>query len=599
MKHNIPFLGQGLLTALLLVSAGCGELLAQSGIYVGGHFRRERTHTVNDLKASGFTYVILFNINVEANGDLTTDGQTICSNGSYVFGSTNPNYVADVTALKNGATSINRVESCIGGWGNHSYANIRSLVSAQGTGTGSILYRNFRALKSALPTMDAINNDDEEAYDVASATAFHILLADLGFKTTLAPYMNKAYWQALATNVNNQRAGAVDKVYLQWYEGGAGNNPCDWNLNGIELHTGDLNYENATTVANKMTSAKNSCGAKGGFLWVYNDNNINLPDLAGRINAIYNSRPPSPVATFYKDCPYAGTPVALPVGDYNLTQLQARGLANDALSSLTVNSGYEVQLFQDDNFLGGSVVINANTSCFSADWNDKASSLKVRAIGGTTAFTRQLEAEVANVNNGMTVEACAEGGQDMGYIDAGDYLVWNSVNIPASGSYKIEYRVASGAAGGTISSDLNAGAIQFGNTTIPGTGGWQNWTTVSKTVTITAGTYNFGVFAQTGGYNINWVRISKVAAKGALASVSANSAQTLELYPNPVTDKLHLSAGLTLVGSNYCIVNATGQRVASGSAAGGSISVAALSAGIYTLLVTTNDQQTLTRRFVK
>ena len=131
---------------------------------------------------------------------------------------------------------------------------------------------------------------------------------------------------------------------------------------------------------------------------------------------------------------------------------------------------------------------SASTGC-NVNWLNFASA--------STAFSKQLEAEAANVNNGMTVETCSEGGQDMGYIDAGDYLVWNSVSIPTTGTYLIEYRVASGASGGTISSDLNAGNIQFGNTTIPGTGGWQTWTTVSKTVTINAGTYNFGIFAQT------------------------------------------------------------------------------------------------------
>jgi len=47
-------------------------------------------------------------------------------------------------------------------------------------------------------------------------------------------------------------------------------------------------------------------------------------------------------------------------------------------------------------------------------------------------------------------------------------------------------------AGATASADLNAGTIQLGNFAIPATGGWQNWTTVSRTVTLNAGTYNLG-----------------------------------------------------------------------------------------------------------
>lgn len=291
MKASLLRVFYCLLAGLLLVGPAIPTAEAQSGIYVGGHFRRERSHTIADLKASGFTYVILFGITVELSGDLTTDGETICSNGTYVFGKTSPNYVADVQALKTGPTSINRVEACVGGYGNHSYANIRSLVSAQGTGPGSILYRNFQALKAALPVVDAINNDDEETYDVNSATAFHIMLADVGFKSTMAPYTNRPYWQSLVTNVNNQRKGAVDKIYLQQYEGGARNNPCNWHLDNVELHTGDLDYENATVADNKMISARTNCHSTGGFFWVYNDNKIDLQALAARINAIYHIKP--------------------------------------------------------------------------------------------------------------------------------------------------------------------------------------------------------------------------------------------------------------------------------------------------------------------
>ncbi|WP_210516939.1 carbohydrate-binding protein [Hymenobacter terricola] len=215
-----------------------------------------------------------------------------------------------------------------------------------------------------------------------------------------------------------------------------------------------------------------------------------------------------------------------------------------------------------------------------------------------------LQAEAANVNNGMVVESCADtgGGQDMGYIDAGDYLVWNSINFPTSGTYNIEYRVASGANGGTISSDLNAGSIQLGNTAIPGTGGWQNWTTVSKSLTINAGTYNFGVFAQTGGYNLNWVRITRTGARSAASPdkpVPAATAFNLELYPNPATDRLQLRSEQSLAGSQFQILDAWGRPVAAGSAAAGRVDVSALPPGVYTLKVSAEGKLPETRRFTR
>jgi hypothetical protein len=73
----------------------------------------------------------------------------------------------------------------------------------------------------------------------------------------------------------------------------------------------------------------------------------------------------------------------------------------------------------------------------------------------------------------------------------------------------VEYRVAS-VSGSRVSLDLNAGAIQLGQVNIPATGGWQTWTTVSHNVSINAGTYSVGVFAPQGGWNLNWIRFTKL-----------------------------------------------------------------------------------------
>ncbi|OON66036.1 carbohydrate-binding protein [Hymenobacter sp. CRA2] len=166
----------------------------------------------------------------------------------------------------------------------------------------------------------------------------------------------------------------------------------------------------------------------------------------------------------------------------------------------------------------------------------------VRVYQKTTAPTPSsltIQAESYSSMNGVQLEGCSDtgGGQDVGWIDTGDWMAYSSINFPTSGTYTIEYRVAS-PSGGRVSSDLNAGATQLGAINVPATGGWQNWTTVAQTVNVNAGTYNFGVFAQTGGWNLNWIRITKAGAARA-ASVTTSTtrlddrAGTLELYPNP------------------------------------------------------------------
>ena len=207
---------------LLAVLVCCNIVAAaaqSTGIYVGGHIRRERPATISTLKHSGFTYVILFNVNVEPDGTLTTDGETICRDGEYVFADTQPNYVADVTSLKDWPTSIERIEICIGGWGNESYQRIKDLIAKEGFGSGSMLYRNFKALKDALPVIDAVNNDDEHCYDVSSAVRFHVMMSQLGYHTTVAPYTNRTFWQDLVTQLNQSRPGACDRVLIQCYDG--------------------------------------------------------------------------------------------------------------------------------------------------------------------------------------------------------------------------------------------------------------------------------------------------------------------------------------------------------------------------------------------
>ncbi len=217
---------------------------------------------------------------------------------------------------------------------------------------------------------------------------------------------------------------------------------------------------------------------------------------------------PAGVATVYQHCNYGGYAIALPEGRYTLAQLQARGVRNNDLSSLRVNAGYQVTLYDNDNFGGASVTRTADTSCLTANgFNDRASSAVVARVTAPWSLTR--ESETFSTQSGVLLEACSEGGQNVGWIDTGDWMAYDGITFPSSGAYRVEYRVAS-PGGGTLSLDLNGGGILLGQASIPATGGWQNWTTTSHTVNVTAGTYSLGLYAQQGGWNINWFRITRL-----------------------------------------------------------------------------------------
>lgn len=368
--------------------------MAWSGVYVGGHIRRERPATITKLKESGFTYVLLFNVHVNPDGTLLTDGETICENGEYVFDRTQPNYIEDILALKDDNSAIHRIEIVIGGWGNDSYNNIKGILNANnGSLSQTALYRNFRALKEALPIIDGVNNDDEQCYDVSTAVRFHAMMYDLGYRTSIAPYMNKSFWQSLVNQLNEQKPGACDRVLIQCYDGGAGNNPADWHFGDIPLLAGRTNYQtDMATSINQMQTWRDNAHVVGGFVWVYNDETWSLKDWAKGMNRLFATPPTGEngalpdAVTLCDDTGYGGYGITLPEGRYTAGELAGYGipLLNATYNYHTIKSiklapGYQVTLYREDDFSGTSVTLT-ESSDIPSSWRSRICTIVVEPL---------------------------------------------------------------------------------------------------------------------------------------------------------------------------------------------------------------------------
>lgn len=254
---------RSLLTTFVAVVAGTQVASAAANVMNygadGNDYFQFTTPSMAFDKASGFTTLITFAMHVDADGTLQLGGGPVCSNGVYV-GPTN--WATLITTLKTPPTTVNRYEVCIGGWTDTSFDNIKNLVTAQGVGPTSILYKNFQALKTAVPGIDAINDDDEQTYHLGSRTNFANMLGGLGFKYTLAPYTSQSFWVNLRNNITN-----CDYIYLQCYAGGAGNDPAQWNAafgNGVKVIPGqESNTANPVTFRNWTVQT----GVQGGFYY--------------------------------------------------------------------------------------------------------------------------------------------------------------------------------------------------------------------------------------------------------------------------------------------------------------------------------------------
>jgi len=80
----------------------------------------------------------------------------------------------------------------------------------------------------------------------------------------------------------------------------------------------------------------------------------------------------------------------------------------------------------------------------------------------------------------VDIEVCGDtgGGYNVGWVKAGEWLEY-TVNVTATGTYTIEARVASNGGGGTFHVESD-GDNKTGSMSIPNTGGWQSYQTISK-----------------------------------------------------------------------------------------------------------------------
>jgi hypothetical protein len=109
-------------------------------------------------------------------------------------------------------------------------------------------------------------------------------------------------------------------------------------------------------------------------------------------------------------------------------------------------------------------------------------------------------------NTDVDLEASSEGGNDVGWIDAGEWLNY-TVNVAASGDYTVQLRVAS-PSGASLHVGFNGPSEgQWKSVSVPATGDWQNWTTVNVPVTLGAGVQQMTLLFDTPGVNVLWADV--------------------------------------------------------------------------------------------
>jgi len=111
----------------------------------------------------------------------------------------------------------------------------------------------------------------------------------------------------------------------------------------------------------------------------------------------------------------------------------------------------------------------------------------------------------------VDIEACTDtdGGYNIGWISDGEWMDYQ-VNVASAGDYTIETRVASNATGGAFHIEFG-GVDKTGSISVPVTGGWQTWVTVTAVADLSAGAQEM-TFVKEGSsldeFNLNYYNIT-------------------------------------------------------------------------------------------
>jgi arabinoxylan arabinofuranohydrolase len=129
----------------------------------------------------------------------------------------------------------------------------------------------------------------------------------------------------------------------------------------------------------------------------------------------------------------------------------------------------------------------------------------LQQLGYLNPFVRQ-EAETMSDHKGIETEVCSSGGMNLSFVDNNDFTMVEGVDFGTTGATHFSASVASPNTGGSI--EIRTGSSTgtlIGTLTIPNTGGYQTWKTITTTISLTKGVQNlFFVFKGTGGGLFNF-----------------------------------------------------------------------------------------------
>ncbi len=198
---------------------------------------------------------------------------------------------------------------------------------------------------------------------------------------------------------------------------------------------------------------------------------------------------------------------------YNIKYGTEPGVYTNTIKGVTASPYTVSELKSGTKYYFAVTAVNENGE--SSIWNERPEITGGTAIpnpDSRSAF-EQIEGESFDKQSGVQTETCSEGGEDIGYIENGDYAVYSNIDF-GNGAEKFQARAASNSSGGNIEIHLDSiNGTLIGTCPITGTGDWQTYADTSCSISGVRGKHDVYLkFTGGSGYlfNLNWFKFTPI-----------------------------------------------------------------------------------------
>jgi uncharacterized protein involved in high-affinity Fe2+ transport len=214
----------------------------------------------------------------------------------------------------------------------------------------------------------------------------------------------------------------------------------------------------------------------------------------------------------YQDWSTVTASVTLPAGEQTLTVDQDSNGWNLHYLTFTLTSGGGGS-GGDQPFGGTPAAVPGTAYAANYDTGGQGVAYNVTSTNGSANSYRSDGVDLEATSDSSPTGA-AGNGYDLGWTTGGQWFKY-TVNVATAGTYALSLRLAApGAVTDALHIDNSSGTNLTGDVTAPATGGYQDWTTVTASVTLPAGVQTLTVDQDNAGWNLHYITFATSGGSG-------------------------------------------------------------------------------------